>query len=157
MYYNNIISVHCLVCAHACLCVGVCVCSFTFGLHWHWLDCSHPPIHPIATIATDGAAGINAPGSASLINGRLIKRVISDLFLSWPLSPPIFSIVQLPPIMGAHLMLYLLFQLCWTPLYPCCQCMSSVVVESSLVSFYLLFHAIFCLVMFYLISVSGNL
>ncbi|XP_051271175.1 plasma membrane calcium-transporting ATPase 2 isoform X3 [Dicentrarchus labrax] len=31
-------------------------------------DCSHPPIHPIATIATDGAAGINAPGSASLIN-----------------------------------------------------------------------------------------
>ncbi|KAM4582382.1 plasma membrane calcium-transporting ATPase 2 isoform 4-T8 [Fundulus diaphanus] len=31
-------------------------------------DCSHPPIHPIATIATDGAAGINAPGTASLIN-----------------------------------------------------------------------------------------
>ncbi|XP_067360384.1 plasma membrane calcium-transporting ATPase 2 isoform X2 [Channa argus] len=31
-------------------------------------DCSHPPIHPIATIATDGAAGINVPGSASLIN-----------------------------------------------------------------------------------------
>ncbi|KAM8917288.1 plasma membrane calcium-transporting ATPase 2 isoform 4-T12 [Spinachia spinachia] len=31
-------------------------------------DCSHPPIHPIATIATDGAAGINAPGSNSLIN-----------------------------------------------------------------------------------------
>ncbi|XP_034440640.1 plasma membrane calcium-transporting ATPase 2 isoform X3 [Hippoglossus hippoglossus] len=31
-------------------------------------DCSHPPIHPIATIATDGAAGINAPGSGSLIN-----------------------------------------------------------------------------------------
>ncbi|XP_024860032.1 plasma membrane calcium-transporting ATPase 2 isoform X2 [Kryptolebias marmoratus] len=31
-------------------------------------DCSHPPIHPIATIATDGAAGINAPASASLIN-----------------------------------------------------------------------------------------
>ncbi|XP_065810772.1 plasma membrane calcium-transporting ATPase 2 isoform X3 [Labrus bergylta] len=31
-------------------------------------DCSHPPIHPIATIATDGAAGINAPGSATLIN-----------------------------------------------------------------------------------------
>ncbi|XP_037649329.1 plasma membrane calcium-transporting ATPase 2 isoform X2 [Sebastes umbrosus] len=34
-------------------------------------DCSHPPIHPIATIATDGAAGINAPGSASLINGKM--------------------------------------------------------------------------------------
>ncbi|XP_037347182.1 plasma membrane calcium-transporting ATPase 2 isoform X2 [Pungitius pungitius] len=31
-------------------------------------DCSHPPNHPIATIATDGAAGNNAPGSASLIN-----------------------------------------------------------------------------------------
>ncbi|XP_029682230.1 plasma membrane calcium-transporting ATPase 2 isoform X3 [Takifugu rubripes] len=34
-------------------------------------DCSHPPIHPIATIATDGAASINAPGSASLINGKM--------------------------------------------------------------------------------------
>ncbi|XP_034440641.1 plasma membrane calcium-transporting ATPase 2 isoform X4 [Hippoglossus hippoglossus] len=34
-------------------------------------DCSHPPIHPIATIATDGAAGINAPGSGSLINGKM--------------------------------------------------------------------------------------
>ncbi|KAM8917286.1 plasma membrane calcium-transporting ATPase 2 isoform 2-T10 [Spinachia spinachia] len=34
-------------------------------------DCSHPPIHPIATIATDGAAGINAPGSNSLINGKM--------------------------------------------------------------------------------------
>ncbi|XP_012724752.2 plasma membrane calcium-transporting ATPase 2 isoform X1 [Fundulus heteroclitus] len=34
-------------------------------------DCSHPPIHPIATIATDGAAGINAPGTASLINGKM--------------------------------------------------------------------------------------
>ncbi|XP_016892065.1 plasma membrane calcium-transporting ATPase 2 isoform X2 [Cynoglossus semilaevis] len=34
-------------------------------------DCSHPPMHPIATIATDGAAGINAPGSASLINGKM--------------------------------------------------------------------------------------
>ncbi|XP_020558812.1 plasma membrane calcium-transporting ATPase 2 isoform X2 [Oryzias latipes] len=31
-------------------------------------DCSHPPIHPIATITTDGAAGINATGSANLIN-----------------------------------------------------------------------------------------
>ncbi|XP_032368669.1 plasma membrane calcium-transporting ATPase 2 isoform X2 [Etheostoma spectabile] len=29
---------------------------------------SHPPIHPIATIATDGAAGCNAPGIASLNN-----------------------------------------------------------------------------------------
>ncbi|KAM9859485.1 plasma membrane calcium-transporting ATPase 2 isoform 2-T2 [Aulostomus maculatus] len=34
-------------------------------------DCSHPPIHPIATIATDGATGFNAPGSASLINGKM--------------------------------------------------------------------------------------
>ncbi|KAM6928072.1 plasma membrane calcium-transporting ATPase 2 isoform 4-T4 [Xenentodon cancila] len=34
-------------------------------------DCSHPSIHPIATIATDGAASINAPGSASLINGKM--------------------------------------------------------------------------------------
>uniref|UniRef100_A0A8C6WVR9 Calcium-transporting ATPase n=1 Tax=Neogobius melanostomus TaxID=47308 RepID=A0A8C6WVR9_9GOBI len=32
---------------------------------------SHPPLHPIATIATDGAAGITAPGSASLINGKM--------------------------------------------------------------------------------------
>lgn len=65
------------------VCWGVCVsfCSFMFVLHCYWLDCSHPPIHPIATIATDGAASINAPGSASLINGRLTKRLISDLFL----------------------------------------------------------------------------
>nr|XP_057910520.1 plasma membrane calcium-transporting ATPase 2 isoform X3 [Doryrhamphus excisus] len=34
-------------------------------------DCSHPPIHPIATIATDGAAGFNAPGGANLINGKM--------------------------------------------------------------------------------------
>ncbi|KAM8867858.1 plasma membrane calcium-transporting ATPase 2 isoform 1-T2 [Synchiropus picturatus] len=34
-------------------------------------DYTHPPIHPIATIATDGAASINAPGSASLINGKM--------------------------------------------------------------------------------------
>lgn len=64
-----------------CVCVGVHVgvrlCSFVFGLHCYWLDCSHPPIHPIATIATDGAASINAPGSASLINGRLTNT--SDL------------------------------------------------------------------------------
>uniref|UniRef100_A0AAV2M487 P-type Ca(2+) transporter n=1 Tax=Knipowitschia caucasica TaxID=637954 RepID=A0AAV2M487_KNICA len=33
-------------------------------------DCTHPPLHPIATIATDGAAGITAP-SASLINGKM--------------------------------------------------------------------------------------
>ncbi|XP_032368664.1 plasma membrane calcium-transporting ATPase 2 isoform X1 [Etheostoma spectabile] len=32
---------------------------------------SHPPIHPIATIATDGAAGCNAPGIASLNNGKM--------------------------------------------------------------------------------------
>uniref|UniRef100_A0A8C9Z8S2 Calcium-transporting ATPase n=1 Tax=Sander lucioperca TaxID=283035 RepID=A0A8C9Z8S2_SANLU len=32
---------------------------------------SHPPIHPIATIATDGAAGFNAPGIASLNNGKM--------------------------------------------------------------------------------------
>ncbi|XP_028431340.1 plasma membrane calcium-transporting ATPase 2 isoform X1 [Perca flavescens] len=32
---------------------------------------SHPPIHPIATIATDGAAGFNTPGIASLNNGKM--------------------------------------------------------------------------------------
>ncbi|KAM3878054.1 LOW QUALITY PROTEIN: plasma membrane calcium-transporting ATPase 2 [Diretmus argenteus] len=34
-------------------------------------DHSHPSTHPIATIATDGAAGVNAPGNASLINGKM--------------------------------------------------------------------------------------
>ena len=70
------------VCAWTPVCVCVRFCSFVFGLHCYWLDCSHPPIHPIATIATDGAAGINAPGSASLINGRFTKPLISDLFVS---------------------------------------------------------------------------
>lgn len=70
----------------ACLCVRVCarVCGCVFihvGPLLLRLDCSHPPIHPIATIATDGAAGINAPGSASLINGRLTKPLTSDLCL----------------------------------------------------------------------------
>lgn len=65
-----------------CVCGRAWFCSFVFGPHCYRLDCSHPPIHPIATIATDGAAGINAPGSASLINGRLTKPLISDLFLS---------------------------------------------------------------------------
>ena len=78
--------------ARACMCALVCgcvrwyadVCVFVLFIHVRpsWLDCSHPPIHPIATIATDGAAGINAPGSASLINGRLTKHPISGLFLS---------------------------------------------------------------------------
>ena len=116
MCYNHVISVHCLVCAHACVCVwvracvGACVCaffcSFVFGLHCYWLDCSHPPIHPIATIATDGAAGINAPGSASLINGRLTKPLISDLFCRD------FFLLHSPPIMGAaHLLLCSTFPL----------------------------------------------
>ncbi|XP_060766534.1 plasma membrane calcium-transporting ATPase 2 isoform X3 [Neoarius graeffei] len=34
-------------------------------------DCSHPSSHPIATIATDGAAGANAPGNATLVNGKM--------------------------------------------------------------------------------------
>ncbi|TSK16199.1 Plasma membrane calcium-transporting ATPase 2 [Bagarius yarrelli] len=34
-------------------------------------DCSHPSSHPIATIATDGAAGTNAPGNATLVNGKM--------------------------------------------------------------------------------------
>ncbi|XP_062842715.1 plasma membrane calcium-transporting ATPase 2 isoform X2 [Trichomycterus rosablanca] len=34
-------------------------------------DHSHPSSHPIATIATDGAAGANAPGNASLVNGKM--------------------------------------------------------------------------------------
>lgn len=86
-----------------CICVGVsvgvCLCSFMFGLHCYWLDCSHPPIHPIATIATDGAASINAPGSASLINGRLTN--ISDL---QPLSVVTFesSCLIHPPVAVYH-------------------------------------------------------
>uniref|UniRef100_A0A673JNR3 Calcium-transporting ATPase n=1 Tax=Sinocyclocheilus rhinocerous TaxID=307959 RepID=A0A673JNR3_9TELE len=34
-------------------------------------DCSHPSSHPIATIATDGAASANAPGNTSLVNGKM--------------------------------------------------------------------------------------
>ncbi|XP_066528069.1 plasma membrane calcium-transporting ATPase 2 isoform X2 [Hoplias malabaricus] len=34
-------------------------------------DCTHPSSHPIATIATDGAAGANAPGNTSLVNGKM--------------------------------------------------------------------------------------
>ncbi|KAI1890397.1 hypothetical protein AGOR_G00153300 [Albula goreensis] len=34
-------------------------------------DCSHPSSHPISTIATDGAAGANATGNASLVNGKM--------------------------------------------------------------------------------------
>lgn len=63
------------------VCVSLCFGSFTLKFHCYWLDCSHPPNHPIATIATDGAAGINAPGTASLINGRLTQCLISDLSL----------------------------------------------------------------------------
>uniref|UniRef100_A0A8K9XD49 Calcium-transporting ATPase n=1 Tax=Oncorhynchus mykiss TaxID=8022 RepID=A0A8K9XD49_ONCMY len=35
------------------------------------MDCPHPSAHPIATIATDGAAGGFAPGNASLVNGKI--------------------------------------------------------------------------------------
>lgn len=71
-----------VLCANmrACVCVCACLdaCMFIHvGPLLLRLDCSHPPIHPIATIATDGAAGINAPGSASLINGRLTKPLTS--------------------------------------------------------------------------------
>ncbi|KAJ8258659.1 hypothetical protein COCON_G00176710 [Conger conger] len=34
-------------------------------------DHSHPSSNPISTIATDGAAGANAPGNASLVNGKI--------------------------------------------------------------------------------------
>ncbi|XP_042180823.1 plasma membrane calcium-transporting ATPase 2 isoform X5 [Oncorhynchus tshawytscha] len=34
-------------------------------------DCPHPSAHPIATIATDGAAGGFATGNASLVNGKI--------------------------------------------------------------------------------------
>ncbi|XP_064160201.1 plasma membrane calcium-transporting ATPase 2 isoform X2 [Anguilla rostrata] len=34
-------------------------------------DHSHPSANPISTIATDGAAGANAPGNASLVNGKI--------------------------------------------------------------------------------------
>nr|XP_046194671.1 plasma membrane calcium-transporting ATPase 2 isoform X1 [Oncorhynchus gorbuscha] len=34
-------------------------------------DCPHPSAHPIATIATDGAAGGFAPGNASIVNGKI--------------------------------------------------------------------------------------
>lgn len=48
-----------------------------FLAHYYWLDCSHPSSHPIATIATDGAAGASAPGNASLVNGRLRRPPLS--------------------------------------------------------------------------------
>lgn len=103
MSYNHVISVHCFVCAcvAVCLCGSVCVCfwPFLFDPYCYRLDCSHPPIHPIATIATDGAAGINAPGSASLINGRLIS-LIADFFMLWLLSSRTFTL-PLPPAIGA--------------------------------------------------------
>lgn len=116
------------VCAWARACVGFC--AFMFGLHCYWLDCSHPPIHPIATIATDGAAGINAPGSASLINGRLMKPLISDLSLLWLLGPSSLSIFQ-PPLSWV-LTFYMCSQLCQTLLYPYCPSMSFSPVEFSL-------------------------
>lgn len=104
MCYNHVISVHCRV--HTCECVFVwarpwvyaCVHS-CLAFHCYWLDCSHAPIHPIATIATDGAASINAPGSASLINGRLTNT--SDL---QPLSVVISesSCVIHPPVSVYH-------------------------------------------------------
>uniref|UniRef100_A0A8C2B847 Calcium-transporting ATPase n=1 Tax=Cyprinus carpio TaxID=7962 RepID=A0A8C2B847_CYPCA len=37
----------------------------------HLADCSHLSSHPIATIATDGAASANAPGNTSLVNGKM--------------------------------------------------------------------------------------
>lgn len=81
LFLFTVLGVHVCGCVCVWACVCVCFCSFMFGPYCYWLDCSHPPIHPIATIATDGAAGINAPGSASLINGRSIKPLISDLSL----------------------------------------------------------------------------
>uniref|UniRef100_A0A8K9VG09 Calcium-transporting ATPase n=1 Tax=Oncorhynchus mykiss TaxID=8022 RepID=A0A8K9VG09_ONCMY len=42
-------------------------------------DCPHPSAHPIATIATDGAAGGFAPGNASLVNGRLTRTSFLSL------------------------------------------------------------------------------
>lgn len=74
------------------LCVHMPVC-----VRPSWLDCSHPPMHPIATIATDGAAGINAPGSASLINGRLMNHVIFDVSLMWLLTPVFSTPTPHPP------------------------------------------------------------
>lgn len=142
-----VLCMHLRVCVYLCVGARVCFCSFMCGLHCYWLDCSHPPIHPIATIATDGAAGINAPGSASLINGRLTKT--SDL---WPLSVVTFDTSYLlhPPTAFYHwcsssTLLYLFFQPCRTLLYPCCQCMSSVVVEISHLFVLLLFMLSFVL------------
>lgn len=57
---------------------------YLFLLIWYLLDCSHPSSHPIATIATDGAAGVNAPGNATLVNGRL-RRPLSLLYGFIPL------------------------------------------------------------------------
>lgn len=63
-------------------------------VHYYWLDCSHPSSHPIATIATDGAASANASGNTSLVNGRLSRPPLSvphwlRLFSSSCLYPPL--------------------------------------------------------------------
>lgn len=59
---------------------------------WYSLDCSHPSSHPIATIATDGAAGANAPGNATLVNGRL-RRPLLLLYGFIPLFVSSFSLL----------------------------------------------------------------
>lgn len=58
------------------LCLFTVIYFFIFLLIWYSLDCSHPSSHPIATIATDGAAGANAPGNATLVNGRLRRPLL---------------------------------------------------------------------------------
>lgn len=96
------------------LCVHMPVC-----VRPSWLDCSHPPMHPIATIATDGAAGINAPGSASLINGRLMNHVIFDVSLMWLLTPVFSTPTPHPPHPSVSRV--------GPPSLLCCQCMSTCV------------------------------
>lgn len=145
MCYNHVISVHCLVCAHdwTCLfghvCLWVCVCSFLIDLHYYWLDCSHPPIHPIATIATDGAAGINAPGSATFINGRLPRCPTSEHFLLWPLTPFTNCLLLRAPIPFCWVLLSLVFE---PFLYPCCHCMPDLAVENCFVFLVLVFKIV---------------
>lgn len=90
-----------------------------FFAHCYSLDCSHPSSHPIATIATDGAAGANAPGNTSLVNGRLRRPPLSLSHRSILL---LLSLVSLPftsfPVLAVStaLLLHVTWDL-WTSLF----------------------------------------
>lgn len=70
--------------------------------------------------------------------------LISNLFLLWHLSAPAFLIFQLLSIMGACLTsTFLSVPLCWTILYPRCQCMTFVVAVVIDICFVVFFPTIF--------------